>query len=945
MLATDNESHQLWHGLDELPRSGGEFPPGAPEWPEMLNRRRFLQLMAASLALAGGNGCVRQPLEKIVPYTRQPEELVPGKPLYFATALAFGGYARGVLVESHEGRPTKIEGNPAHPASLGASDPLMQAEILTLYDPDRSQTVLRGGSAGTWDEFLGALIAESANWKANGAGLRVLSGHETSPTLLDQIGRLLAKFPDVKWHEHDPAMPEAPSVHYHFANADVIVSLGADFLASGPASLVYARDFASRRRVANGARGISRLYVAESSPSLTGAMADHRIVLHPAALAQFAQQLANAIEGGAAEQRFAGAIARDLRQHTGRSIVVAGGEQPLVIRDLAHRMNAALQNIGATVELLSAEKNGAHGFAELVSDMQRGAVETLIILGVNPVYDAPADLPFTDALAKVQFTAHLGLYADETASRCMWHIPQAHTLETWSDALAFNGVPTICQPLIEPLYGGRSPHELLAALLNEGPNDGYEIVRAFWQAQHADEDFEKFWRKSLHEGVIPDWKVSGEPRTSMNTDPGSSAFAGERATASGLHLEIRPSPAIYDGRFSNNGWLQELPQPLTQLTWDNAALVSPATARRLRLATADVAELKFRGRSVRAPVFVLPGQADECITIHLGYGRTRAGRIANGVGFNASALRTTDAPWGGPGLEISKTGETHRLATTQQHHSMEGRDLIRTATMRDGSVLQPDHEPRPVRDETLYRNWLYDGRAWGMVIDLSTCIGCSACVIACQAENNIPIVGKEQVERGREMHWIRVDRYFEGAAESPQIHHQPVPCMHCENAPCEVVCPVAATVHSYEGLNEMIYNRCIGTRYCSNNCPYKVRRFNFLAYNDPAPSLRLLRNPNVTVRDRGVIEKCTYCVQRIQAVKIESEKANRTIRDGEIVPACAQACPAEAIVFGDINDPQSRVAKRKASPLNYGLLSELNTRPRTTYLARARNPNPELEPA
>ncbi len=934
-------SRHQWRSLEEFaatPEScewiAREFPPLASEWPDEVNRRHFLKLMGASFALAGVGACTRQPLEKIVPYVRQPEELIPGKPLYFATALTLDGYARGVLVESHEGRPTKIEGNPDHPASLGASDVFMQAELLALYDPDRSQTVMKGGGVATWDEFLATVMGERGKWKAsNGANLRLLTGHITSPTLLAQIASLLKEFPAAKWHEYEPLAPAAPQPFYDLARADVIVSIDADFLGAGPAQIKYTRDFTSRRR---DGKNFNRLYVAESTPTIAGARADHRFPLSPQALREFG----DAIVTGKAQSKWSVAVLEDLRAHAGKSAILVGETMPQELREFARAWNQPLQ-------IAESIASTANSFGELVSDLDGGKVEALFIIGGNPAYDAPADFDFAKKLARVPMRIRLGLYDDESSALCHWHIPEAHALETWSDARAFNGAATIMQPLIEPLYGGKSAHELLAALTGEALTNGYEIVRAFWRSQHAGDEFEKFWRRSLHDGIT---REPPSPKASQPVTINQRTQNSEN-TLKTLELLIRPSPHIYDGRFANNAWLQELPQPFSKITWDNAALVSPATAQRLQIANEEVVELKYRGRSVQAPIWILPGQADDCVTVQLGYGRTRAGSVGNGVGFNAYALRTSDAPWGGSGLEVRANGARHPLATTQQHHGMEGRDIVRTGALSDSqknpNVIAQGEEPAPAGDESLYPAVEYKGHAWGMAIDLNTCIGCNVCTIACQAENNIPVVGKEQVAAGREMHWIRVDNYFEGAPENPALHFQPVPCMHCENAPCELVCPVAATVHSSEGLNQMVYNRCIGTRYCSNNCPYKVRRFNFLEYDrdrfENAPVLKLLRNPDVTVRTRGVMEKCTYCIQRINRVRIESEEKDAPIRDGEIIPACAQACPADAIVFGDINDPQSRVAKMKASPLNYGLLAQLNTRPRTTYLAKLRNPNPEVK--
>jgi molybdopterin-containing oxidoreductase family iron-sulfur binding subunit len=809
----------------------------------------------------------------------------------------------------------------------------MQAEILALYDPDRSKSITNDGKAAAWGDFLAVIARERERWKADGgAGLRLLTGHVTSPTLLWQMAALLKEFPNAKWHAYEPLAPAPPQPLYDLARAEVILAIECDFLGTGPAQLKYARDFATRRRAAQGSASFNRLYVAESSPTLTGARADHRFPLGPRALGELGKALAT----GTGLPAWGVPILDDLRKHQGRSLILAGQSLPPEVREFARKWNQALQ---------IAEPPAMHGgsLAELIHDLEGGKIHTVVILEGNPSFNAPVDFQFAENLKRAPLRIRLGLYEDETSTHCQWHLPSAHALEAWSDARAVDGTATIMQPLIEPLYEGRSTHELLAILSGKGEMGGYEIVRQYWLTQHPGPDFETFWRKSVHDGWVKGSAVGAASPTTPEI----------RATtpASGLELIFNPGPTLRDGTLANNAWLQELPQPFTKLTWDNAALISTDTAKRLGLASGDVVDLKYRGRSVRAPVWVLPGEADDCVTVHLGYGRSRAGGVGNGVGFNAYSLRTSDAPWGGPGLELIKTGLRHSFASTQQHQNMEGRDQIRTGTLAEfkqhPAALAQTGEPAPGQNESLYPAVAYHGHAWGMAIDLGTCIGCNVCTIACQAENNIPVVGKEQVARGREMHWIRVDNYFEGALANPRLHFQPVPCMHCENAPCELVCPVAATAHSSEGLNQMVYNRCVGTRYCSNNCPYKVRRFNFLEFDrnrfENQPVLRLLRNPDVTVRSRGVMEKCTYCVQRINRVRLDAEKQNRPIRDGEIVPACAQACPAEAISFGDLNDPQSRVSKLKVSPLNYGLLAELNTRPRTTYLAKVRNPNPDLE--
>jgi molybdopterin-containing oxidoreductase family iron-sulfur binding subunit len=577
--------------------------------------------------------------------------------------------------------------------------------------------------------------------------------------------------------------------------------------------------------------------------------------------------------------------------------------------------------------------------------MDAGKVEMLVIVGGNPVYNAPVDFNFAQRMAKVKLRIHLGLYADETSELCQWHVPEAHFLETWSDARAYDGTVTIMQPLIMPLYFGRSVHELLAAF-GETPNQSpYEIVKGYWNRQHPGPDFEDWWRKAVHDGVVPNTALAARPVVFK----GSAATAAKPAQKPGLEIVFRPDPHIFDGRFANNGWLQELPKPLTTLTWDNAAIISPRTAERLGLQNEDLVDLRYRGHNVRAPVWMLPGHADESVTVHLGFGRTSAGRVGNGVGFNAYTLRTSDEPLFASGLEIAKVGSKFPLATTQSAHLMEGRAIVISGKIdeyRKNPAFAKEQAEEPPKELTIYPGYKYEGYAWGMAIDQTACVGCNACMVACQAENNIAVVGKEQVMRRRSMHWIRVDSYYKGDADNPETFFQPLPCMHCENAPCELVCPVQATNHSAEGLNDMVYNRCVGTRYCANNCPYKVRRFNFFLYSDwTTQSLKLQRNPDVSVRSRGVMEKCTYCVQRINEAKIDAEKEGRQVRDGEIQTACQQVCPAKAIVFGDINDSASRVARLKAEPLNYSLLAELNTRPRTTYLAALRNPNPEIEPA
>jgi molybdopterin-containing oxidoreductase family iron-sulfur binding subunit len=966
-----------------------EFPSEIEAITDPVARRTFLKLMGASMALAGVTACTRQPTEKIVPYVRQPEELIPGKPLFFATAMTLGGVATGLLVESHEGRPTKIEGNPLHPGSLGATDVFAQAAILGLYDPDRSQTLTNLGEIRPWSAFLGAIRAAlTAQQPLKGAGIRLLTESINSPTLAAQISEILARFPSAKWHQWDPASRENAragaklafgqyvDARYLFGDADVILSLDADFLGCGPGALRYARDFAARRRPEQADR-MNRLYALESMPSSTGARADHRLPIKPSQIEGFAREIATAIgpggssgSGGPATPKLGGvaaseggsekwiaAIAKDLLAHRGRSLVVAGDGQPPAVHALAHAMNEALGNVGKTVvytQTAEAEPvSQLDSLRDLVADMNAGKVDVLLIVSGNPVYTAPADLRFADAMSKVQLRAHLSLYDDETSALCHWQIPEAHFLEAWSDARGFDGTVSIVQPLIAPLYSGRSAHEVLAALSDRPERSAHAIVREHWKI--GDDD--SAWRRWLHDGVVPGTAFPPQRAAAA----GRSVVRDSTPVPSGGGIEIafRNDPSVLDGRFANNGWLQELPKPITKLTWDNAVFVSAATAERLKSVESpsfqggehgqiisDVVELKYQGRSVRGTLFAVVGHPDDCVTVHVGYGRTRAGHVGTGAGFNANAIRTSSAMSFGAGVEIALTGERAPLACTQYHHLMEGRGLVRAVT-RDEYVRDPksvhEGDETPPKTLTLYPDYKYDGYKWGMAIDINACIGCNACVVGCQAENNIPVIGKDQVLRGREMHWLRLDTYYRGPAEHPETYFQPVPCMQCENAPCEVVCPVGATAHSHEGLNDMVYNRCVGTRYCSDNCPYKVRRFNFLLYQDwNTPSLKLARNPDVTVRSRGVMEKCTYCVQRINAAKIDAEKQDRPVRDGEIVTACQQACPAEAIVFGNLNDPASRVTKLKAEERNYELLGELNTRPRTTYLAAVRNVNPEL---
>ncbi|HEY7333816.1 MAG TPA: Fe-S-cluster-containing hydrogenase [Bryobacteraceae bacterium] len=992
---------RYWRTLEEYegPLEIGEEPQAIDQAPPSEeSRRTFLSLMAASMGFAGLTACTRQPTEFIVPYVDPPEQTIPGTPQFFATAVPVNGVAQGVVVESHLGRPTKVEGNPDHPASLGSSDVLSQASVMDLYDPDRAREISLHGDGRSWEDFLRALTVALDPVRAKkGEGFRILTETVTSPTLGDRIQAVLMELPSARWHQWDPAgchsaragsqlaFGKPVNTYYRLENADVIVALDSDFLACGPGSTRYARDYSTRRR--RGDRtGMNRLYAIESSMTATGGKADHRLPLRYAEVETFARELSQAVSGQPAQggrySQWTAAIARDLTAHRGTCAIIPGDHQSPAVHALAHGMNAALGNAGQTViytdpiEVRSEDQNAS--IQQLASDLNAGMVDVLLILGGNPAYNAPVDLNFPGILPRAKFSAQVGLHADETASYCQWHVPESHFLEEWGDARSFDGTVSILQPLILPLYESHSYLRILDAVIEYPGRAPYDIVRAYWMNQGpgakgaaakgsrpavkpapagkgaapasataaaVSPEFEARWRKSLHDGFI-DGTALPETRPALSKAPEQPA---RQTSSGGIEVVFRPDPYILDGRYANNIWLQELPRPMTKLTWDNAVILSPATAKRLGIKAQELVELRRRDRSVRGSVCIQPGHPDGTTTVHLGFGRTRSGRAGNGAGFNAYLLRTSDAMWSAGDLEIRKTGESYPLATTQMQQWFEGHQPIIGATA-DEYRARPDFvreaQETPERALTIYPPWNYSGYAWGMSIDLTACVNCQACVVACQAENNIAVVGKQEILARRGMHWLRIDTYYDGGDVNPKAHYQPIPCMQCEDAPCEYVCPVHATVHSAEGLNDMTYNRCIGTRYCSNNCPYKVRRFNFFLFQDwTTETLKLQRNPDVTVRSRGVMEKCTYCVQRIREVDIRARIGNRFIADGEIQTACMQACPTQAIVFGDINNRANRVARLKALNLNYALAAELNTRPRTTYLAELRNPNPELNEA
>ncbi len=977
----DLRGKEYWRSLEELSRSDAfdeffaqEFPQQALALDKGVDRRSFMKLMGASVALGGLTAC-SGPVEKIVPYVNQPENLIPGRPIFFASAMTLGGYANGVLVESHMGRPTKIEGNPDHPSSLGGTNAFMQASVLNLYDPDRSQVIRHLGEIATWSDFLASLQPVLKMAASNPGAVRLLTQTMSSPTLGAQMQAILAKYPGLMWHQWEPvnrdgvreglkmAFGSYANTVYHFDKANVVVTLDADFMDSGPGHLRYARDFAGRRRVRhNVTKSINRLYAIETAVTGSGALADHRFPVRPSEIETWAREILAAIGGGQARPAVA-SIAKDLQANRGASIVIAGEELPAAIHAIAMAINQALGNIGSTITVTDpvevAPTNQLESMRQLVTDMNAGTVKALIIMGGNPAFDAPADFNFAHLMSKVPFRVHQSLYYDETGMLCHWHIPETHYLESWSDARGHDGTISIVQPLIAPLYNGRSPHELLGAMLGGMDVNPYDAVRTYWMTKAGTgAAFETTWRKWLNDGVIAGSALPARGGAAAAAAPSTV----NRQPSTGFDLQIKVDPTIYDGRFANNAWLQELPKPQTKITWDNVLLVSPKTARDLGLSDdrrdAMVnerrtlrANVSYRGRTINVPLWAVPGYPDNSATLFYGYGRERGGKIAAGTGVNVYPLRLSDAMNGGSGAQISLTSSEYPIGCTQEHQSLNFKDtggdrgIIHAAAFEEYQ-RNPHfaHEGEEESKESMYPPVAYNGHAWAMVIDSSVCTGCNGCVVACVAENNIAVVGKEEVVREREMHWLRIDRYFRGAPENPEIYHQPVPCMQCENAPCEPVCPVEATSHSAEGLNDMTYNRCVGTRYCSNNCPYKVRRFNFFQYSDyDTEALKPLRNPDVTVRTRGVMEKCTYCVQRLNAAKIDAEKENRRVRDGEVTTACAQACPTQAIVFGDMNDPQSHVHQLKGEPANYTLLPDLNTRPRTTYLAVVKNPNPEIK--
>ena len=949
--------------------SGPRAPTSAPQGASsasLLTRRNALQLFAAHMALALAS--CGKPNQEVLPYVRLPIGLTPGEPVRFATTLPLSGYGRGALVVSIDGRPIKIEGNPSHPASLGATDVFLEAEVLSLYDPDRAQTVSTEGRIASPEALWTALAAQMQTHRADGgSGLRLLTGRITSPTLLRQIAELKRRFPNATWHVHDPLQDAAADAGARLAfgrpltsqprldEAKIILALDADPLGPGPDQIRNARAWARQR---DGSRPdeFSRLYAVECRPTLTGAKADLRIAAHPDSVAEVAIAIANKLGADLDAPalppvltRRIEAIWRDLDSARGHALLLAGPTLPADIHAVVHWINRKLDAPLTLIEPVDSAKDLApQPLAALVEAIGANTVSTLLTFGTNPVYDAAPAIDVEGALRRIPFSVHLGLYEDETGRACRWRVPCSHPLESWSDLRGSDGTASLVQPLINPLYDSVTPHELLARVLGDTASSAHDLVRRTWRdrwAAASDDAFEERWRQALRDGVIAD---TAEP--AANAANASPPQVERRASASGAVLVLHPDASVWDGSFANSPWLQECPRPIDKQVWGNALAINEPDARQLGLTTGDVVRIGHGSRSIETPVHIAPGLAAGVMTLALGYGRRNAGQIGSHVGSNGYVLRDRGDGFRIDGVTLTRLDRRQEVLTPQNDVKLEGetRELYPLLTLAELGAMPLDlvakAEPRP----SLLPNFTYDTYSWGMSIDTSVCIGCNACVVACQSENNVPVIGPEEIARGRDMHWLRVDVYHDDKGDHDGF--QPVPCMHCEKAPCEPVCPVAASVHDGEGLNVQVYNRCVGTRFCEANCPYKVRRFNFYGYADGqeyanlgAEQLKAQRNPDVTVRARGVMEKCTYCIQRISGARRTAEKEDRRIADGEVVTACQSACPTQAIQFGNLNDPDAAINRAKARPHHYALLGHLDTRPRTTYLADLRNPPAESE--
>jgi Fe-S-cluster-containing dehydrogenase component len=948
------------------------LPSGLEEAAGGLSRRRFMQLMGASLALAGLAGC-RRPVEKIVPYLSTPEEVILGLPNYYATTMPLGMDVYGLVVENHEGRPTKIEGNPLHPSTPRGSNGFMQASVLDLYDPDRSRGILHDVKPADWAAFVQFWQGLEGKFQSKGGqGLAILSESFSSPTLFRLREAFLQRFPKATWTAYDPISDEnifegirvatGQSLRpvYHLDKAKVILALDCDFVGLESDAVRNASGFAAGRTVRSPHDSMNRLYVVESCTSITGGLADHRLAMQSTQIGAFLaslslelRDLVTPVPGIQSFRKdhpfnpdFMKVLVTDLRAARGHCPIIAGRRQSAAVHLMVAALNEALSNAGATVTyhpLNNALPSDRTALADLTGKMKSGEISALVMLGGNPGYNTPADLEFGSALAKVETSIHLSHYRDETSQAAKWHINQAHFLESWGDAQYRDGTPSVIQPQIEPLHGGHSVTEVASLLATGQDQPGHDCVRDTWKQYLPAVTFETAWRKVLHDGLL-----AGSPGSPVMVScdvPAINSYLNSHPQpaykTNDLEVVYLPSHAVWDGRFSNNAWQQELPDPITKITWDNAAVISPNTAKDLGVESGDMVKLSLQGRSVEIPVWVDPAQGDGAVGLTLGYGRRQAGQVGNSVGFDVNALRTSTSPDFLSGVTLARSGKTYPFGISQTQRTQAGRPVVRTADLKEFR-----REPRFAKEmvetpvlQSLWKEHQYDhGHQWGMTIDLNLCNGCSACMTACRAENNIAVVGKQQVSKGRIMHWLRVDNYYVEEDGKVWMAYQPVPCMHCEMAPCEQVCPVAATMHDSEGLNLMTYNRCVGTRYCSNNCPYKVRRFNYFNYTKDYPDLlKMVQNPDVTVRSRGVMEKCSYCLQRITRAKFLAKQEGRELRDGDVTPACAQSCPTGAITFGDLRDPKSRVAGLKKLDQEYAMLAEYNTRPRTTYLARLRN--------
>lgn len=1013
-MSDQSNQTTYWKSLNELAQNKEyekyverEFPENASEMTDQVSRRSFLRVMGASIALAGFASC-RKPVQKILPFSRMPEDMVLGEPLFYATAMPFQDSVTGLLVENTEGRPRKVEGNSEHPSSGGGTNIYHQASILNLYDPDRSRSPLRDGEQASLADFV--LFAKE-HFADREQPILFIDEASSSPTYHRLKEQILQEFPNAEWVTYEPfsdnnaldgtqiAFGQRLRTVKHYDRANIVLSLDDDFMSpqNNKNSVEDTYKIAETRKVSSTEDEMSRIYSVENTFSSTGSFADHRLRVKTSQIPSFIYALAarlsedvdglSAFEGISNEfsdHEWMDILAEDLLENSGNSIVTVGMQHSPAVHASVAAINTALGNNGNTVtyhELpFGEDRNENEAFATAINDLNSGEYSTAVVLGANPVYTAPADLNIHQAFENVETSIHLSDYVTETSRLCNWHVNRAHYLESWGDGLSFTGQRSIIQPQIQPLFGGISGIEFLDVILNGVDPVGYELVRETW-ADVIDGDFEDQWEQILHDGIDPNSEF--EAISVSLTGDLSSAIQEELSNEpiDGIEISIKPDNKLFDGRYANNSWLQELPDSMTKVTWDNVALMSPATARNLgidpeRSFSSDdvpVVRITANGTSIEIAAWVLPGHADDSITLTTGYGRENIGRVADGVGVNTYPLRTT-ANMFFQAAEVEATGTSYEIACTQDHQSLEGRDMIRTASLEqyrenpDFATYQSVHGYEvPGLEEAEAENdpkgpiSLFDESygpdsepQWGMAIDLNSCFGCGVCTIACQAENNIPVVGKREVARRRVMHWIRNDRYFAGDEENPEAYHQPVPCMHCELAPCEQVCPVAATTHSDDGMNQMTYNRCIGTRYCANNCPYKVRRFNFFNYSqeylttgDDPEIIQMAMNPDVTVRFRGVMEKCTYCVQRVNRAKIKAknETGSPKPEDGAVETACQQACPTNAISFGDLTDRNSKVSQHKMDNRNYTMLEELNVRPRTSYLAKLSNPHTELKPS